>query len=110
MLVIYAHRELSIAQCEPCERRGGGGKQQKVAAVGPDGFKPPAPINTGRSGLTAARPPALHVPELGLAGGGGLPDTPLSPNETPRSRTARQSTQVSMMPVLQRRTLQKRWP
>ena len=72
---------------------GGSGQQQNVAAVGPDGFKPPAPINTGRSGLGAARPLAIVVGE-GQWPGGAVPDTPMSPSETPRSRTARQTTQV----------------
>ena len=74
---------------------GASEERQNVAAVGPDGFKPPAPINTGRSGLGAARPPPLAIAEQWP--GGLLPDTPLSPSDTPRSRTARQSTQVSSM-------------
>ena len=82
----------AVSQVPLSKRRVGTAKKQKGAAVGPDGFQPPAPINTGR-GPAATRPPALHIPEQG-SGGGGLPDTPLSPIETPRSRSARQSTQV----------------
>ncbi len=79
---------------EAAERRAGSGANQNVAAVGPDGFKLPAPINTGRSGLGAARPPAVVIGD-GQWPAGAVPDTPMSPSDTPRSRTARQSTQVS---------------